>query len=100
MSDGDLYKVSWEEQRLAAGYVDKAIGTFQSELDTINTETSALLAQWDDSSSQAAYQARQTTWTKAATDIMGVLAQFKASLMTSGDISESTESMNATTMAG
>lgn len=100
VNDGDLYKVSWNEQSDAAGFVDKAISTFQTELDGINTETNALLARWDDSQSQAAYQARQQQWTKAATDIMGVLAQFKASLVTSAGISSDTESTNATTMAG
>ena len=100
MNDGDWYKVSWNDQSDAAGYVDKAIGTFHSELDGINSETNALLGQWEDSSSQAAYRARQETWTKAATDIMDVLGKFKASLVTSAGISSDTESANAVTMAG
>jgi len=100
MNDGDWYKVSWNDQSDAAGYVDKAIGTVQSELDGINSETNALLGQWEDSDSQAAYRQRQETWTKAATDIMEVLAKFKTSLVTSAGISSDTEAMNATTMAG
>ncbi len=100
MSNGDWYKVSWNDQSDAAGYVDKAIGTFQSELDGINSETNALIGQWEDSSSQAAYRARQETWTKAATSIMEVLSKFKASLVTSAGISSNTESANATIMAG
>ncbi len=100
MSNGDWYKVSWNDQSDAAGYVDKAIGTFQSELDGINSETNALIGQWEDSSSQAAYRARQETWTRAATDIMGALTSFKASLMTSADISSGTEATNTTIMAG
>lgn len=100
MNDGDLYKVSWNDQSDAAGYVDKAIGTFQSNLDDINTQTNALLARWQDSASQAAYHARQQKWTRAATDIMAVLAKFKGSLLTSAGISSDTEKANATTMAG
>lgn len=100
MNDGDLYRVSWDEQSNAAGYVDKAIGTFQTELDGINSETNALLSRWDDSESQGVYQARQQKWTKAATDIMEALAKFKGSLATSAGISSGTEKDAATTMAG
>lgn len=99
MSNGDWYKVSWNDQSDAAGYVDRAIGTFQSELDGINSETNALLGQWEDSSSQAAYRARQETWTRAATSIMEVLSKFKASLVTSAGISSGTEAASATIMA-
>lgn len=100
MNDGDLYRVSWNDQSDAAGYVDKAIGTFQTELDGINSETNALLARWDDSTSQGAYQARQQKWTKAANDIMEVLAKFKTSLVTSAGISSDTESAATSQMQG
>lgn len=100
MSDGDLYRVSWNAQTEAAGFVQTAIGNIQSELDGINSETNALLGRWDDSESQAAYQARQQKWTGAANDIVAALEKFKASLNTSADISSSTEKMNAQTMTG
>lgn len=100
MNDGDLYRVSWNDQSDAAGYVDKAISSFQTELDGINSETNALLARWDDSDSQGAYQARQQKWTKAATDIMEVLSKFKASLVTSAGISSDTEAAAASQMVG
>ncbi len=100
MNDGDLYRVSWTAQAEAAGFVGQAMGKIQSDLDNINSETKNLLAVWDDSASQAQYLARQTKWTGAANDIVSALGTFQASLGTSADISSSTESTNATTMAG
>jgi uncharacterized protein YukE len=100
MNDGDLYRVSWTGQAEAAGFVQTAIGSIQTELDGINSETSALLSRWDDSESQAAYQARQQKWTGAANDIVMALEKFKASLNTSADLSSAKEKENAGRMAG
>lgn len=100
MNDGDVYRASWDGQREAAGFVQQAIGSINRELDSVNSETNALLGRWDDSASQAAYQARQKKWTSAANDIVAALEKFKASLNTSADISSAKEKENAARMEG
>jgi len=98
MSELD-YAASWTGQEEAAGFVGKAISKIQSELDTINTETQALLARWKDSTSQAEYNARQTTWTKAANEVVRVLGDFQASLTKAAGISSDTEGAATTRLA-
>ncbi|MDQ3734968.1 MAG: hypothetical protein M3400_13430 [Actinomycetota bacterium] len=93
------YAASWTAQDEAAGFIGKAIGTINGHLDTINTETQALLSTWNDSESQTEYNRRQSTWTAAATEIVRVLESFKTSMNKVAGVSSDTEKAAAKGLA-
>jgi len=95
----DWYKVSWDEQLNASCYVDKAMSSCRLDIDQMKTETDAMLGSWDPGATKDAYTVRQQTWLTSANDILDILAEFKASLATSADISSCAEAKNASTMA-
>ncbi len=99
MNDGGWYKVSWNEQANASGYVDKAMGACRVDIDGMKTETDTMLSQWDPGATRDAFSQRQQMWLDSANEIVDILGRFKASLSTSADISSSTETSNSNIMA-
>ncbi|MET8153087.1 WXG100 family type VII secretion target [Actinoplanes sp. NPDC049668] len=75
MDDG-LLKVNFGALARAAADIQKALNELESQLNQLEADARPLVATWE-GKAQTAYAVRQQRWTKASTDLKGILRGIK-----------------------
>jgi early secretory antigenic target protein ESAT-6 len=92
MSGGQLV-VNFTALQTAAGDINNAITTMESQLAEAEQTAAPLVASWD-GAARDAYQARQATWTKAANDLSTMMRDIKRAVEQSAEQYQATEQKN------
>ncbi len=90
----DQLVVNFTALTTAAGDIQNAINTMNSQLDEAEATAAPLVASWA-GQAQESYQARQQVWTKAANDLTTMLMDIKRAVENSADQYQQTEQRNA-----
>jgi early secretory antigenic target protein ESAT-6 len=75
MNDG-LLKVNFGALAQAGADIQKALNELESQLSQLEADARPLVATWE-GKAQTAYALRQQQWTKASTDLKGILRDIK-----------------------
>lgn len=91
---GDTMIVNFAALHAASGHISEAISRLQSELADLERSAAPLVTTWEGDARQA-YEQRQNTWRRAATDLTAMLSEIKRAVDDSAADYAATERRNA-----
>ena len=93
MADNGYMKIVFPEVESAISDLGKGVSTLDQKLTDLDTAARPLVATWEGTAQQA-YNERQQGWTKAATELKGVLTDIQKKMSESLAEYRATEDQN------